>query len=91
MSGILRSSKFSHQTTVLCYNKHRKLVKAMDDPKELWKEVEQLQEKLNDVVRKKGVNSPEATRAIQAFRNKMQEYSSAIKRDPSGAAMDFNS
>ncbi len=51
----------------------------MDDPKGLWKEVEQLQEKLNDVVRKKGVNSPEATRAIQAFRNKMQEYSGSIK------------
>jgi len=42
--------------------------------KELWKEVEQLQEELHDVVSKKGVNSPEAIRAIQSFRNKMQEY-----------------
>jgi hypothetical protein len=42
--------------------------------KDIWKEVEQLQEILNETVRKKGVNSPEATRAIQAFRNKLQEY-----------------
>ncbi|XFO65221.1 hypothetical protein SPSIL_013300 [Sporomusa silvacetica DSM 10669] len=46
----------------------------MDDCKELWKEVEQLQEELHETISKKGVNSPEAIRAIQAFRNKMQEY-----------------
>ncbi|WP_176215628.1 hypothetical protein [Sporomusa malonica] len=46
----------------------------MYDPKELWKEVEQLQEILHDVVQKKGAKSPDAVRAIQAFRNKMQEY-----------------
>ena len=46
----------------------------MQDHRELWKEVEQLQEELHDVVSKKGVNSPDAIRAIQMFRNKMQEY-----------------
>lgn len=46
----------------------------MDKSKELWKEIEQLQEKLQDVVRKKGVSSPEAIRVSQSFRNKMKEY-----------------
>jgi hypothetical protein len=50
----------------------------MCDLKELWKKVEQLQEVMNDVIRKKGVNSPEAIRAIQAFRNKMQEYNNLV-------------
>ena len=46
----------------------------MHDHKVLWQEVEQLQEILQEVVGKKGINSPEAIRVIQAFRNKMQEY-----------------
>jgi hypothetical protein len=46
----------------------------MHDHKELWKEVEQLQEILHETVSKKGINSPEANRASQAFRNKMKEY-----------------
>lgn len=51
----------------------------MQERKELWKEVEQLQEKLREVVSKKGVTSPEAIRTIQAFRNKMLECNNAIK------------
>jgi hypothetical protein len=42
--------------------------------KELWQEVEQLQEKLHDIVSRKGIKSPEAIRASQEFRNKMDEY-----------------
>ena len=43
--------------------------------KDFWEEVEYLQRKLSEVVSKKGINSPEAIRASQAFRNKMKEYS----------------
>lgn len=46
----------------------------MHEHKELWKEVEQLQEELHEIVSKKGINSPEAIRASQDFRNKMKEY-----------------
>ncbi|MBU2700602.1 hypothetical protein Ga0466249_004036 [Sporomusaceae bacterium BoRhaA] len=42
---------------------------------ELWEEVEYLKGKLSEVVSKKGIDSPEAIRASQAFRNKMKEYS----------------
>lgn len=49
--------------------------------KELWREVEKLQETMNDTIRKKGVTSPEATRVIQAFRNKMREYNDFAKRE----------
>ncbi|MDF2572788.1 MAG: hypothetical protein K0R55_4392 [Sporomusa sp.] len=52
----------------------------MQDNKELWTEVEQLQEVLHETVNKKGITSPEAIRAIQAFRNKMQEYNNFVKR-----------
>lgn len=52
----------------------------MQDKKELWEEVEQLQVILHDTINKKGVSSPEAVRAIQAFRNKMQEYNNLVKR-----------
>ncbi|WP_186451043.1 hypothetical protein [Sporomusa sp. KB1] len=52
----------------------------MSDPKELWKEVEQLQGILHETIGKKGTNSPDAIRAIQAFRNKMQEYNDLINR-----------
>lgn len=51
----------------------------MHDPKELWAEVELLQEKMHEIVTKKGANSPEAQRVIQMYRNKMQEYNAAIK------------
>ncbi|VBB07306.1 spo0e like sporulation regulatory protein [Lucifera butyrica] len=46
----------------------------MHDQKELWREIEQLQEKLHEIVSKKGINSPEAIRVSQEFRNKMKEY-----------------
>ena len=49
----------------------------MYDHKELWKEVEHLQEMLHDIVIRKGINSPEAIRASQAFRDKMNEYSNS--------------
>jgi hypothetical protein len=32
----------------------------MNDRKELWGEIERLQEKLSEVVNKKGINSPDA-------------------------------
>ena len=51
----------------------------MQEQKELWKEVERLQEILHETVSKKGVNSPEAKRAIEAFRNKMEEYNDSVK------------
>lgn len=51
----------------------------MQKRKESWKEVEQLQEMLHETVSRKGVNSPEAKRAIEAFRNKMQEYNDSVK------------
>lgn len=51
----------------------------MQEQRDLWKEVEQLQQVLNETVSKKGVNSPEAKRAIEAFRNKMQEYNDSVK------------
>jgi hypothetical protein len=54
---------------------------VMYDPKELWKEVEWLQEILHETVSKKGSTSPEATRAIHAFRNKMKEYTELMKRE----------
>ncbi|SEP30384.1 MULTISPECIES: hypothetical protein [Propionispora] len=47
---------------------------------ELWKEVEQLQEKLHDTISKKGVGSPEAIRVMQAFREKMDEYKRCTKK-----------
>lgn len=47
----------------------------MGDHADLWEEVEYLQGKLNEVVTRKGINSPEAIRASQEFRNKMKEYS----------------
>jgi hypothetical protein len=50
----------------------------MYNPKELWKEIESLQERLQETIRKKGVNSPEAKRAILLFRNKMQEYNNLV-------------
>lgn len=46
----------------------------MDDLREAWKKVEQLQEELHDIVRKKGLNSAEAISVSQVFRNKMKEY-----------------
>ncbi|MGI6093349.1 MAG: aspartyl-phosphate phosphatase Spo0E family protein [Veillonellaceae bacterium] len=42
--------------------------------KVLWKEVERLQAELRKVASKKGLNSPEAIRVSQAFRNKLKEY-----------------
>jgi len=51
----------------------------MHDPKELWKEVELLQEQMHEIISKKGANSPEAIRVIQMYRNKVQEYNAAIK------------
>jgi hypothetical protein len=47
----------------------------MYDHRDLWKEVQRLQQELREVASRKGINSPEAIRAGQAFRNKMQEYS----------------
>ena len=52
----------------------------MHDPKELWKEVEQLQELLHETVSKKGIDSPETNRVIHEFRNKMQEYNNLVSR-----------
>lgn len=52
----------------------------MSDSKELWKEINQLREKLRIVVHKKGMNSPEAIRASMAFRNKMKEYNDLIAK-----------
>ncbi|VBB05201.1 spo0e like sporulation regulatory protein [Lucifera butyrica] len=46
----------------------------MHDRKKLWREIEQLQEKLHEIVSKKGINSPDAMRVSQEFRNKMKEY-----------------
>ncbi|WP_165866130.1 aspartyl-phosphate phosphatase Spo0E family protein [Lucifera butyrica] len=40
----------------------------------MWKEIEQLQEELHKIISKKGINSPDAIRASQEFRNKMREY-----------------
>ena len=51
----------------------------MNDPKELWKVVELIQENMHETISKKGANSPEAIRVIQMYRNKMQEYNDAIK------------
>ena len=51
----------------------------MQEQRELWKEVEHLQEILHETVSKKGAGSPEAKRAIEAFRNKMQEYNDSVK------------
>lgn len=45
-----------------------------DDLQMLWKEIEQLQEKLHKVISQKGINAPEAIRVSQVFRNKMKEY-----------------
>ena len=50
----------------------------MHDSKGLWKEIEQLQSELHKVVTKKGINSPEAIKASQLFRNKMKEYNDLI-------------
>jgi hypothetical protein len=52
----------------------------MENHHDLWKEIERLQEILHDTVSKKGSASPEAIRAIQAFRNKLQEYNDLVKR-----------
>ncbi|SMD17921.1 hypothetical protein SAMN04488500_1552 [Sporomusa malonica] len=52
----------------------------MCDLKELWKKVERLQEIMNEAIRNKGVNSPDAIRAIQELRNKMQEYNNLVHR-----------
>ncbi len=41
---------------------------------DLWKEVEQLQIKLQDTVSKNGVSSPETIRVSRLFRDKMAEY-----------------
>lgn len=46
----------------------------MNDHREVWQEIAHLQEKLHDTISKKGVNSPEAIRVSQEFRNKMDEY-----------------
>lgn len=46
----------------------------MQDLKELWAEVEHLQKELHNIISKKGIDSPEAVRVSQAFRNKMKEY-----------------
>jgi len=46
----------------------------MYDHRELWQEIAQLQEKLQDTISKKGINSPESIRVSQEFRNKMNEY-----------------
>jgi hypothetical protein len=53
----------------------------MYNSKDLWKEVELSQEKMHEAISKKGANSPEAKRAILAFRSKMQDYES-VKREP---------
>lgn len=45
---------------------------------ELWQEVEKLQKDIHDIAVRKGINSPEAIRASQDFRNKMDEYNRAI-------------
>lgn len=52
----------------------------MENQNDLWKEIERLQEILHDTISKKGSSSPEAIRAIQAFRNKLQEYHALVKR-----------
>lgn len=52
----------------------RKQGAILQDRKELWEEVERLQEELHEISSKKGINSPEAIRASQVFRNKMKEY-----------------
>lgn len=52
----------------------------MQDEKALWEKVEHLQKELHEIVSKKGMNSPEAVRLIQEFRNKMQEYNNFVKR-----------
>ncbi|WP_371361842.1 hypothetical protein SRRS_31570 [Sporomusa rhizae] len=52
----------------------------MQDQKALWEKIEQLQTELHEIVSKKGINSPEAIRLIQEFRNKMQEYNDLVKR-----------
>lgn len=46
----------------------------MRDEREVWQEVQELQEKLHEVVTKKGIKSPEAIRVIQEIRNKMDEF-----------------
>ncbi|MEN6567185.1 MAG: aspartyl-phosphate phosphatase Spo0E family protein [Veillonellales bacterium] len=52
----------------------------MYDKRELWKEIERLQEELHDTITQKGINSPEAIRVSHDFRNKMQEYNCLINR-----------
>ena len=47
----------------------------MYDHRDLWKQVQHLQQELREVASRKGLNSPEAIRASQAFRDKMKEYS----------------
>jgi hypothetical protein len=50
----------------------------MCNQKELWKDIEYLQEKMRKTIRSKGVNSPEAKRAILMFRNKVKEYNNLV-------------
>lgn len=52
----------------------------MQDHKELWTEVEQLQEELHEIITKKGINSSEAIRVSHEFRNKMKEYNDLKNR-----------
>lgn len=40
----------------------------------VWQEVEKLQIKLHETINKKGLKSPESLKAIQAFKDKMNEY-----------------
>lgn len=48
----------------------------------VWKQVEELQNKLHETVTKKGVNSPEAKRVSQLFRAKMDEYKQCSLKHP---------
>ena len=52
----------------------------MQEHKELWVKVEQLQEELHEIITKRGINSPEAIRVSHEFRNKMKEYNDLNNR-----------
>ena len=55
----------------------------MYDHRELWKEVQHLEEELRKAASRKGLNSPEAIRASQAYRNKIQEFSDLMDQNES--------
>ena len=52
----------------------------MCDHREVWKEVQHLQGELRKVASRKGLNSPEAIRVRQEYRNKMKEFSDLMNQ-----------